>query len=473
MLKVILSVLFSVFAFTSLVVILYWRDAKFEPSSFDILMYLAVMPLLFSLILLAPYLTIKWLKTRKEKQVAQQEAAQREQEQVVEEPVADEYECFEIGIYSAAINSALGENQQLIRAIQTLSGPELDTQLLDSKLNPSLSYRMKMLDELIEQDGETFEVNPVQQRVNLLIQQQLEQYVEAFRVIADHLKNSAMFYDNQLAYEYHIHPAWINPNASIKEDELPTVAKQVARLDKINVHILLTEGLLHHWDELKSTSMIEQYLDELGVLSKQINCEYHYLSLSNSYATWLKCLAGVDQQAAQVSLFIIADSEIDQTLMDEKSWLDEKYVAAEFAASCLVAAKNLQIQHLDHTQHILVITKQKRLMHSLESLKLLELEQYQQDQPFISVLDNPAVPKVAKKLQQYFAGSPIEPEHYLYGQSSLGNSQNLSGIFSFMLATQMQASSYTMVYSVEHPLTQVFMSPESLSQVIAQADNKI
>lgn len=466
MLKIILSVLCSVSAVTWLVVIYYWRDAKFGPTSFDLLMYFALLPLALSLILLIPYLTIKWFKAGKEKQAAQQEIAQREQEQVVEEPVADEHQWFELGLYTASMSSALGENQQLISAIQKFSGPELDTQLLDARSNPSLSYRMKMLDELIEQEDETFEIFPVHQRVSLLIEQQLQQSIAVLTAVAEHLRNSAMFYDNQLAYEYRMHPAWINPNASVDEEEVTTVAEQVPRLDKINVHIILAEDFLHSWDEVNSTAMIEQYLDELGILSKQVNCEYHYLSSSNSYAAWLRYLANVDQQAAQVSLFIIVDSEINQALMDEKSWLDEKYVAAEFTASCLVAAKNVQIQHLDQTQHILVMNKQKDLIHSLESLKLLELEQYQQEQPFVSILDDPAMPKVVKKLQHYFAASPIEPEHYMYGKSSLGNSQNLSQLFGFMLATQMQNSVHKLVYSVEYPLIQVFISPENLSQVI-------
>lgn len=466
MLKVILSVICSVFAITSLVMIYYWRDAKFIPTEFDLLMYLALLPLALSLILLAPYLTIKWLKTRKEKQVAQQEAAQREQEPVIEEPVVDEYEWFELKLYTATVESALGENQQLLGAIQTFSGPELDTQLLDARSNPSLSYRMNKLDELIAHRTKVFEENSIQQRVSLLIEQQLQQSVDVLTAVAEHLKKSAMFFDIQLAYEYRMHPAWIHPNASVDEEQVITVAEQVPRLDKINLHIILSEDLLHCWDELNSTALIEQYLDELGVLSKQVNCEYHYLSFADSYATWLKCLADVKQQDAQVSLFIIVDSEINQALMDEKSRLDEKYVAAEFAASCLVAAKNVQIQHLDNTQYILVMTKQKDLMQCLKHLNLLELEQYRQDLPFISVLDDPAVPKVAKKLQHYFAASPIEPEHYMYGKSSLGNSQNLSQLFGFMLATQMQASAYNMVYSATQMMTPVFISSESLSQVI-------
>ncbi len=45
-----------------------------------------------------------------------------------------------------------------------------------------------------------------------LIQQQLEQHVDSLSLIAEHLKQSALFYDSELAYQYRMHPGWVDPD---------------------------------------------------------------------------------------------------------------------------------------------------------------------------------------------------------------------------------------------------------------------
>ena len=74
-----------------------------------------------------------------------------------------------------------------------------------------------------------------------------------------------------------MHPAWINPNIDVhEEDEVKVTPVEVYRLNRINVHIVLADTLLHTWDESQSETVIGQYLDELGIIAQQINIEYHY-----------------------------------------------------------------------------------------------------------------------------------------------------------------------------------------------------
>ncbi|EPF74476.1 hypothetical protein [Acinetobacter rudis] len=472
MLKVILSVFMAIFFTTCLLMIFYWRDTQLEPNELDLIIYLILLPLALSLIFLTPYWVWKWFKQRQEKQQINQAIAQSLQDQPVQDTARYPCEWFELNMYTTAVRCALGENEQIISSIQAFSGPELDSQLLDDRSNPILSYRIKALDALVEQGDQTFELNPVQQRLRILIEQQLQQYTDVLTVIADHLKHSTLFYDHPLAYEYRVHPAWFHPEAAIDDEEI-TLTEPVMRLEKINVHIILSEDFQHLWDESSTTSDIEQYLSALGILPQLMNCQYHYFSLSSHYANWLQCLTEVNKKVAEVSLFIVTDSEISQQLMTEKYWSAQQYTPAEFVASCLLANKSLQIENLEPTQKILVVTKANDLMQNLAHWKLLDLEQYKHNQPFVSILDDPMDTQVVRKLQQYFADSPIESEHFLYGKSCLGHCQNLSEIFCFMLAMHMQPSLQRMVFSIAQPMTQIFMSLSHIDEMSQHTDDKI
>ncbi len=56
-----------------------------------------------------------------------------------------------------------------------------------------------------------------------LIQQQLEQHEESLSLISEQLKRSALFYDHELAYEYRMHPGWIQETTVKMKEILPLI----------------------------------------------------------------------------------------------------------------------------------------------------------------------------------------------------------------------------------------------------------
>lgn len=70
-----------------------------------------------------------------------------------------------------------------------------------------LSYRIHALDHVItNQDDDEVVDHPRHLRIQALIEHQLEQHAETLWQISQHLKQSALFYDSELAYEYRMHP---------------------------------------------------------------------------------------------------------------------------------------------------------------------------------------------------------------------------------------------------------------------------
>lgn len=474
MLRVIVGVYLGVLFLISLVLIGYWRDAQYAPSGIDLLVYFLLMPLGVSLLLLSPYVWLKWRKKRNEDLARKQQ----EQQALDEAPSTEhsqelEAEWHQLKLYSASLNSALGENQDLLQAVADLTGPELDSALLDAQGNPILSYRMQEIDQQLEHEGSDLEVtqSSLQTRLELLLQMQLEQQMQALSQVAAHLKNSALFYDSQLAYAYRMHPAWIDPESTRHtalnaetEAEHEQVAQQVPRLDRLNIHILLAQQQLHRFDELHLQDQIDDFCQSLGILSQQIECRFHYLSDQEGYATWMQLLCEIEQQSHQISLMLLADSEIHQDLLDEKNWIYSAYVPAEFSSSCLIAASPVEVEQLEAIKQINFVFNQKSLSNSLERLELSALEQYEEDATFVSILESPSEKKVFKTLQQRFVDSPIDISHFIYSQSSLGHTQSLSKLYGFMLALHVDQSLHSMVYSTEYPLTQVFISPAEIKQ---------
>jgi hypothetical protein len=93
-------------------------------------------------------------------------------------------------------------------------------------------------------------------------------------------------------------------------------------------------------------------------------------------------------------------------------------------------------------------------------LNLAQIEQFEQEQPFVLVLDDPKEVKLLKRLEQNFAETPIEAHHYLYCKSSLGHTQSLAQVFGGMLSLHLKDELYGYVYSAEHQQTQVIVGTE-------------
>ena len=325
MIKVILSTLISVFLLVCAVTIFYWRDSKFDPSSQDLLIFFGLIPLGISLVLLTPYFLVKAYKYRQaQKLEAEQQALEQQNRPAAPEKVKA-LEHVKLNVFSASLQSSFGQNQEVFTQIAEMSGANLDPSLVSAYGLPILSFRIDDLEDEADSDQDSDEMgsndlNPLQRRMTKFIQRELENNTESLANIAEHLKQSAMFYDSKLAYEYRMHPAWINPNIDVhEEDEVKVTPVEVYRLNRVNVHIVLADTLLHTWDESQSETVIGQYLDDLGIIAQQINIEYQYWGAGNEYHEWINLIKNIQNQPHEVSLMLVQDSEIDQVVYDDRA----------------------------------------------------------------------------------------------------------------------------------------------------------
>lgn len=459
MIKIILTVMLSVFLTISLVLILYWRDAAYAPNRSDLITYFILLPLAISLLLLSPYLLRKWYKQRQTRNNQVNPMGQATA-QVSETAAQNPTTWLQFQVFSAAAYSAFGENTEVLQGMMKLTGPELDSKLLNGLDQPILSYRILDLDRLLDNDQQEEDV--FKQRIHLLLQQQLEQHTETLYAIVQQLKKSAQFYNMPISQQYQIHPEWIDPARSVDAIEQQTIITPVFRLEHLNIHIVLSEYVLHHWDEYETTTQIQLFLQALEILPEHTQFHYHYLAQHNAYTDWVAQLKIIAQQADQLSLILMADSEIDQNLLDEKIWVNANYIPAEFASSCCIASTDIQIEHLSAIQWMHLVLDQDQLLKSLETLDITALEQYQSAEPFVFILDDPTNIKGMKTTMQHFMETPIEAQHFIYTQPSLGHSLNLSKVFGCMLAMQFKVPACSMVYSAEQPTTQWFMTAENI-----------
>ena len=475
MIKVILSTLISVFLLVCAVTIFYWRDSKFDPSSQDLLIFFGLIPLGISLVLLTPYFLVKAYKYRQaQKLEAEQQALEQQNRPAAPEKVKA-LEHVKLNVFSASLQSSFGQNQEVFTQIAEMSGANLDPSLVSAYGLPILSFRIDDLEDEADSDQDSDEMgsndlNPLQRRMTKFIQRELENNTESLASIAEHLKQSAMFYDSQLAYEYRMHPAWINPNIDVhEEDEVKVTPVEVYRLNRINVHIVLADTLLHTWDESQSETVIGQYLDELGIIAQQINIEYHYWGAGNEYHEWINLIKNIQNQPHEVSLMLVQDSEIDQDVYDDRAWSVEGYIPAEFMSSCILAAQQVQVENLVATKVIDLVLNETQISTRLDELKLVTLEQYQEEIKFVVIPDDISQAKIVNKISENFEQTPIQSYHHLYSKSSLGHTQNLTKIFSFMLGLHASDELHSFIYSVEFPSTHVIIKPvdeEELTEFI-------
>ncbi len=85
--------------------------------------------------------------------------------------------------------------------------------------------------------------------------------------LAEHLKRSILFYESHQIREYHMHPAWVDPNSEYEDTETSVV--EVHRLNRLNLHILLPEDLLHIWNDEQSNDLILEFFTEVGIISQK------------------------------------------------------------------------------------------------------------------------------------------------------------------------------------------------------------
>ena len=465
MIKIILGVLITVFVLVSTVVVLYWRDTNHDPSTQDLLIFFGLVPVAFSLLILMPFFIKKWYDDQQEKKNNPELAEEKQQK---EESVAEEIEWINLNVFSSGALSALGENESIWDELKNFKSPELDQQLLNGYGLPILSYRISEIDDLMAMDEEESEsfLNARQRRMEALLKLQLEQNTETLWQVAEHIKQSALFYEGQLVHEYRMHPAWIDPNANTEEDySTERTVEQVPRLNQLHIHLILAEDLLHTWDESSTQELLAEFLNQLGYIPQKFHVEHHYWGKETAYKNWLDLLQQIEKTTESVSLLIAVDSEIDQDTVDEKTWVSDQYTPSEFIGSCCVAPDSVLINGLEPQKTIKIALNERRLFNTLEQLNNDKLEQYEEEQAFVIQLDDITDLKVVKQLEKNFGDTPIEQHHYLYVKQSVGQTENIAKVFGFMVALQGSEALMTMVYSCDQPRTQALIQTSEKQDV--------
>lgn len=462
MLKVIMMVLFGIFCSITLLMISYWRDAQYQPTDLDLWGYLVLLPLVLTMFIFSPYFWKKWQNKRQQKTSLQIESTEPNIDKSTHNTTQmdKDSECLTFAIYATAIHSGLGENNQLLDAVINLTAPMLDHSLINTHGHPILSYRITDIDQKIAQIESNVLTTPSAQRIWKLIEHQLSQYTEALQHIAKQLQCSTLFDDAQPNQQYQLHPAWVNcsdlQNTDQKKIKAEIPPPRIA-LHELDVYLIFSERFTSDLDEQEINLKIYEYLKQFRITNSQIRCQFHYLSKLNHYTDYLEILRIISQHTERIFLLIIVDSEIDQEYLDKKFTAVSTYIPAEFACSCLITSPDMEIENLKPIKTLHIINHQKYLIPSLYRLNLIKSKQYQQDIPFVYLLEQTLTTRKMKQLQQFFRGSSIELEHCLYSQNSLGHSDSLSKIFGFFLALQAEATSHSIIYSLQHASTQAFV----------------
>lgn len=477
MIKKILATLTVIFVLICGLVIFYWRDVQYDPSAQDFVLYLLVLPVAITLLLLSPWLIYRGYRAYQDKQAALEQQKQQQvlqQQQYAEQAALPQKAVTQwqtVQVYSAHAWSALGEDQSIIEALQDFRCAELDKELCNAHGLPILSYRITDLDQQVTEQQDNLEFSWLslrQQRIQALIQQQLEQQSAVLWQIAEHVQQSTLFYEGKQSTEYRMHPAWVNPNAASTESstEVPT-PRAVSRVDGLHFHLILPDNLALTWDQPQSEEVLTSVFQSLGFEHHQLKLDYHFVDADQAYNMTLKQLQRAAQNSTWVTLLLVADSEIDQDYLDEQTWQQSHYVPAEFVASCCITQPNLQLQDLEATQFLSIASAQPDLSDVLQQAAWGDLAQYEAEQPFALILDDVKQPKVVRQIEQYFANTAIQQQHYLLQHDSTGSSQTLAKAYGLLLGLQIQAESVALVAELKHADTHVLLHPDALSLIQA------
>lgn len=481
MIKVILFAFLSLTLLIGVLVIYYWRDSYYDPSLMELVGSFIFLPLLLCLLMLSPYFIYKIVQYFWNRKLLQQRnqalsSFQQPKDRAGENQPEKTIEHYTLNILSCAATHCFGENEEILQVMMQFKSPELDPKLNNSFGLPLLSYRIAGLDQQIEQDQSIAEEDQFfsmtcsarERRIQQLIQQQFQQHTDILQAISRQLKHSALFYGSEAAYQYHMHPGWNpeNRHEYIAEAEVENSRREieaVTRLNRLNIHLLLADSLLHNWDD---QIQLLQYLEHhYQLLKDHLHIEFHFLTHQTAYPSCIELLQEISQQTEEVSLFILADSEIDQEWLDENLWQNEQYIAAEYAASWCLTAQQAIVEQITVLQVLTISNQIKELKRDLTQQLLNLSAQLETEQAFVLLLDETKKSKTLDQLQHTFNGVGIHPEYFMYIQSFIGNTQCLGHLFGMLLVTQMKDNVITIVYSLKQEHTYIYCANSSLEQL--------
>lgn len=469
MIKRIIQTFIVLSVLNNVLVIYYWRDTQYDPSNIDFLLYFGILPLLICLLLLTPYFIYKAVKSYKQRQQEQKDRAHKslqaqQQELENKEELDQAIEDYTLNIFSAAAWHSFGENAEILQHMKQFKSPELDSELLNRFSLPILTYRIHAVDRLLEENRTNEEMLPTlrEQRIQQLIQQQLQQHEESLSLISEQLKRSALFYDHELAYQYRMHPGWIQENYCEDEENIASNPTVASRLNRLNLHILLVDHMTGEWSDLYQEQLIGQIQQKYALLPAQIHINFHFLPADHAYSALLELLQEISGQSHEISLIIMADSEIDQDCLDQQFWQNEDYIAAEYTASWCLSAHDLEVEGMMPSR-ILTLSKYVTDLYAYLGQNQVDLSyQLEQAHPFLVFLDEATQSKTMKIIQEKFTNIDFEPEHTIYPQSYLGHTQQLAAVFAAMMSSYLYDNVITISYSTQQESSYVcFKNKES------------
>lgn len=478
MIKLIISAFLAIAVSISTVVIYYWRDSHYDPSQMDLVGMFILLPFVICILILSPYFiykTIQYYRNEKFQQQKNQEltALKNDKKQQDKSETEQVVEHHRLNVLSSAAWHCFGENEEILQSMTQFKSPELDFQLTNNFGLPLLSYRIAELDQWLEKadlDEEKLFSNTRERRIQQLIQQQLQKHAHSMHAIAQQLKRSALFYDNEFAYQYRMHPGWNPENQydyKVENDDLlkQEIVEEVARLNRLNIHILIAESLVHSWDDQAYQAQLLQQLEhDYTFLVDHVHIEFHFLAKQSAYAACMTLLQDIAQQSEEASLIIMADSEIDQEWVDENFWQNEQYIASEYAASWCLTAEQISLEEITAVQILKMSHHVKKLEKDLIGQQLDLSAQLETEQAFVLLLDEAKKSKSLQQLQQNFNPVGISSEYFIYIQSFIGNTQCFGHVLGLMLLTQMRDNVITMAYSLEQPHTYIYCENKNPEQ---------
>jgi hypothetical protein len=239
----------------------------------------------------------------------------------------------------------------------------------------------------------------------------------------------------------------------------------------LNLHILLSEDVVHTWNDASSNESIQAVFYDLGIIPQKFHIEYHYLSAATTEQHLVELFERIQNQPHEISLILATDSEIDQEIIDEKIWGVSSYIPAEFISSSCLAHPAVQLEQLQPEKIFNLVLNQNNLNQIFQELKISDLAQYQTEEPFVLVVEDAADIKTVKKLEQFFSQSPVEPHHYLYCKPILGHTQNVAKLFGLMLGAHLSEQQVAFVYGQNlQVFIQAFPEVESDQDSVAIAN---
>lgn len=472
MIKRIIQTFIVLSVLNNVLVIYYWRDTQYDPSNIDFLLYFGILPLLICLLLLTPYFIYKAVKSYKQRQQEQKDRAHKslqaqQQELENKEELDQAIEDYTLNIFSAAAWHSFGENAEILQHMKQFKSPELDSELLNRFGLPILTYRIHSVDRLLEENRTNEEMLPTlrEQRIQQLIQQQLQQHEESLSLISEQLKRSALFYDHELAYQYRMHPGWIQENYCEDEENIASNPTAASRLNRLNLHILLVDHMTGDWSDLYQEQLISQIQQQYALLPAQIHIEFHFLSADRAYSALLDLVQEISAQSYEISLIIMADSEINQDYLDQQFWQNEDYIAAEYTASWCLSAHDLEVEGMMPSR-ILTLSKYVTDLYAYLSQHQVDLSsQLEQAHPFLVLLDDTTQPKTMKIIQKKITNIDLEPEHAIYPQSYVGHTQHLAAVFAAILSSHLSDNVITIGYSTQQESSYLYFKNKESDQL--------